>query len=65
MKLSEEETVTQLLSYIENIPYLKPSSKGKRKDIEEITPLILPTRTTGSVSPILPAYIQQIILPEF
>src|SRR6266542_1701924 len=52
LKLSEEETVTQLLSYIKNIPYLKPSSKGKRKDIEEITPLILPTRTTGSVSPI-------------
>ncbi len=30
-----------------------------------ITPLILPTRTAGSVSPILPAYTQQITLSEF
>ena len=65
LKLSEEKTVIQLLSYIENTPYLKPSSKGKRKETEDITLLILPTGTAGSISPILPAYIQQITLPEF
>ena len=31
----------------------------------DITLLILPTGTAGSVSPILPAYTQQITLPEF
>ncbi len=56
LELSEEETVTQLINYIEKIPYLKPSSKGKGKEIGDITPLILPTRTAGSVSPILPSY---------
>src|SRR6266508_118905 len=65
LKLSEEETITQLLSYIEDIPYLKPSGKGKGKDTGKITPLILPTEIAGSVLPILSAYIQQIILPEF
>jgi len=40
-------------------------SKGKEKETENITPLILFTRTAGSVSPILPAYTQQITLPEF
>ena len=56
MKLSEEETVIQLLSYIENIPYLKLSSKGKNKDTRSITLLILLTEIVGSVSSILPAY---------
>jgi len=65
LKLSEEETVTQLLSYIENTLYLKPLSKGKEKNTGNITPLILPIRTAGSVLPILSAYIQQITLPEF
>src|SRR6266545_4482896 len=31
LKLSEEETVIQLLNYIENTLYLKPLSKGKGK----------------------------------
>src|SRR6266540_2701823 len=31
LELSEEETVIQLLSYIENIPYLKPQVKAKRR----------------------------------
>ncbi len=65
LELTEEETVTQLINYIEKTPYLRPLSKGKEKEAEDITPLILPTGTTGSVSPILPAYTQQIILPEF
>ncbi len=65
MELSEEETVTQLINYIEKTPYLRPASKGKKKETENITPLILPTGTVGSVSPILPAYTQQIILSEF
>ena len=65
MELSKEETVTQLLSYIEKIPYLKPSSKEKGKETGDITSLILPTGITGSVSPILPAYTQQITLLEF
>src|SRR6266498_5843306 len=52
LKLLEEETVTQLLSYIENIPYLSASSKGKEKDTKNITSLILPTGIVGSVSPI-------------
>ncbi len=65
LKLSEEKTVTQLINYIEKTPYLKPLSKGKEKETGDITPLILPTRTAGSVSLILPAYTQQIILSEF
>jgi len=65
LELSEEETVTQLINYIEKTPYLRPLSKGKEKEMEDITPLILPTGTTGSVSPILPTYTQQITLPEF
>src|SRR6266540_1092301 len=65
LELSEEETVTQLINYIEKTPYLRPLSKGKEKEGGDITPLILPTGTTGSVSPILPAYTQQITLPEF
>ncbi len=65
MELSEEETVTQLVNYIEKTLYLKPSSKGKEKEMEDITPLILPTETAGLVSPILPAYTYQITLPEF
>ncbi len=48
--------VTQLLSYIENIPYLRLLSKGKGKDTGNIMLLVLPTGTAGSVSPILPAY---------
>src|SRR6266511_1959857 len=64
LELTEEETVTQLINYIEKTPYLRPLSKGKEK-AGDITPLILPTGTTGSVSPILPAYTQQITLPEF
>jgi len=65
LKLSEEETVIQLLSYIENTSYLSASSKGKGKDTGDIIPLILPMRIAGSVSPILSAYTQQITLPEF
>src|SRR6266498_958089 len=64
LELTEEETVTELINYIEKTPYLRPSSKGKEK-AGDITPLILPTGTTESVSPILPAYTQQITLPEF
>jgi len=56
LELSKEETVTQLLSYIENTPYLKPLSKEKGKETENIISLILPTETAGSVLPILPAY---------
>src|SRR6266542_370705 len=65
LELSEEETTTQLINYIEKIPYLRPSSKGKGKETGDIIPLILPTGTAGSVSLILPAYTQQITLPEF
>src|SRR6266498_4476857 len=65
LELLEEETIAQLLSYIEEIPYLRPSSKGKGKDTRDVTPLILPTGIARSVSPILPAYIQQITLSEF
>src|SRR6266542_4779543 len=36
LELSKEETVTQLLSYIEKIPYLKPSSKEKGKETGDI-----------------------------
>src|SRR6266540_2104494 len=64
LELSEEETITELINYIEKTPYLRPSSKGKEK-VGDITSLILPTGITGSVSPILPAYTQQITLPEF
>src|SRR6266498_2642414 len=64
LKLSEEETIAELINYIEKTPYLRPSSKGKEK-AGDITLLILPTGTAGSVSPILPAYTQQITLPEF
>jgi len=56
LELSEEETIIQLLSYIENTLYLMASSKGKEKDTGDITPLILPTGIAGSVLPILPAY---------
>ncbi len=56
MELSEEETVIQLLSYIENTLYLRSSSKEKNKDTKDITSLILPTRITGLVSLILPSY---------
>ncbi len=65
LKLSKEETVTQLLSYIENIPYLRPLSKSKNKVTEDITLLILPIGIAGSISFILPTYTQQITLPEF
>src|SRR6266540_1717227 len=65
LELSEEETVTQLINYIEKTLYLKPLSKGKEKEMEDITLLILPTGTARSVSSILPAYTQQITLPEF
>src|SRR6266542_3921534 len=64
LELSEEETVAELINYIEKTPYLRPSSKGKEK-AGDITSLILPTGTAGSVSPILLAYTQQITLPEF
>ncbi len=57
--------VTQLINYIEKTPYLRPLSKEKEKEMEDITPLILFTGTAGSVLPILPAYTQQITLPEF
>ncbi len=56
LELSEEETVTQLLNYIENTLYLKPSSKGKGKKIGDIILLILPIETAGSVLSILPSY---------
>ena len=65
LELTEEETVIQLINYIEKTLYLRPLSKGKEKEMEDITSLILPIGTTGSVSPILPAYTQQITLPEF
>src|SRR6266540_3852324 len=65
LELSEEETVTQLLSYIENIPYLRLLSKGKGKNTGDITLLVVPTGTAGLVSLILPSHTQQIILPEF
>ncbi len=65
MELSEEETVTQLINYIEKTPYLRLLSKEKEKEMGNITPLILLTGTAGSVSPILPAYTQQITLSEF
>ncbi len=65
LELIEEETVTQLINYIEKTLYLRPSSKGKEKEMGDITSLILPTGTEGSVSPILPAYTQQITLSEF
>ncbi len=56
LKLSEEEIVTQLLNYIENILYLKLSSKKKGKDIRNITLLILPIGIAGLVLPILLVY---------
>src|SRR6266540_2611649 len=65
LELSEEETVTKLINYIEKTPYLRPLSKGKEKEMKNVILLILPTGTAGSVSPILPAYTQQITLPEF
>src|SRR6266542_3826057 len=64
IELSGEETVVEIINYIEKTPYLRPSSKGKEK-AGDITPFILPTGTAGSVSPILPAYTQQITRPEF
>ncbi len=65
LELSEEKTVTQLINYIEKTSYLRPLSKGKEKEMGDITPLILLTGTAGSVLPILPTYTQQITLPEF
>src|SRR6266496_4474002 len=65
LELTEEETVIQLINYIEKTPYLRPLSKGKEKEMGNIMSLILPTGTAGLVSPILPAYTQQITLPEF
>src|SRR6266496_2686188 len=65
LELTEEETVTELINYIEKTPYLRPLSKGKEKEMGNIMSLILPTGTAGLVSPILPAYTQQITLPEF
>ncbi len=65
LELSEEETVTKLINYIENISHLRPSSKGKEKETGDVISLILPTGTVGSVSPILPSYTQKITLPEF
>src|SRR6266498_2369374 len=65
LELTEEETVTQLINYIEKTPYLRPLSKGKEKETGDITPLILSTGIAGSVSPILFAYTQQITLLEF
>ena len=56
LELSEEKTITQLLSYIEDIPYLRSSNKGKGKETGDITLLILPTGTVGSISLILSAY---------
>ncbi len=56
LELSEEEIITQLLSYIENTSYLRLSSKGKGKDTGNIMPLILLTGIARSVSPILSAY---------
>jgi len=56
LELSEKNTVTELINYIEKTPYLKPSSKGKDKEMGDITPLILPTGIAGSVLPILPLY---------
>src|SRR6266498_4721009 len=65
LELSEEEMVIQIINYIKKTLYLRPLSKGKEKEMGDITSLILPTRTAGSVSPILPTYTQQITLPEF
>ncbi len=48
--------VTQLLSYIKNTLYLRPSSKGREKDTGNIIPLILLTEIAESVSPVLSAY---------
>src|SRR6266511_2967353 len=45
LELSEEETVTQLINYIENTPHLRSSSKGKEKEVENVIPLVLPTGT--------------------
>src|SRR6266540_1427355 len=42
LELSEEETVVQLINYIEKTSYLRPLSKGKEKKTGDITPLILP-----------------------
>ncbi len=56
LELTEEETVTQLINYIEKTSHLRPASKGKEKETEDITPLIFLTGTVGLVSPILPAY---------
>jgi len=44
LEILKEEMVTQLLSYIEQTSYLRPSSKGKGKDTRNITLLILPIR---------------------
>ncbi len=34
LELTEEETVTQLINYIEKTPYLRPLSKGKKRKRE-------------------------------
>src|SRR6266498_2027962 len=39
LELTKEETVIQLINYIEKTPYLRPSSKGKEKETENIMPL--------------------------
>ena len=56
LELLEEETVIQLLSYIENTSYLRPSSKEKEKDTENIISLVLSMGIAGSISLILLAY---------
>ncbi len=48
--------IIQLLSYIENILYLRSLSKGKGKDIGNIISLVLPTETVRLVSLILLLY---------
>ncbi len=58
LKLSEKETIIQLLNYIRKTSYLKSSSsKGKGKNIREITLLILLTGIVGLVLSILSVYI--------
>ncbi len=55
----------QCPNYVPWQHFLRLSSKEKGKDTENIILLVLLTGTTGSVSPILSSYTQQIILPEF
>jgi len=56
LELSEEKTVIQLLSYIENTLYLRLSSKEKGKDTGNIMSLVLLIRIAGSVLSILLVY---------